>query len=149
MKILYITIIFLYSIVSYGQQAQSFKKLPTDNKMVDKSIEIYNQILKSETKDILVSLDQTKTTNDELNQYLPFLSRSKAMDSLMIEYYSNNKTEISFRMRCKEKSKTIDYWIKTKAKGVSGSTEDFLFWIEKDEKFSEMEKLIMNTKIKQ
>jgi hypothetical protein len=148
MKTLSIIIFSLISITSYGQQAQSFKILPTDNKMADKSIDIYNQILKNETKDIISVLDQSKTTKEELKQYWTFLSKSKPMDTLMTEFYSSNKTEISFRLRCKEKNKTIDYWVKTSANGVSGSTKDFVFWVEKDEKFSKMEDLIMNTKIK-
>ena len=124
-----------------GQQAQSFFKLPANNKMVTQALNLYENLLKNDTIGLMQYFNTDESSLTEFEKLLPEFNSSIAIDTQMIEYYSGQGvTTINF-VTLDEDTK-MEYLLKIKANGTGGSVENFTFWIFKDEKAYKLRELI-------
>ena len=147
MKQSLITLVFLtLTSLAIGQIAgQSFDKLPENNEMVEKSLEIFDWLRNGDLEKLKQEKPEDKDWFKEIQSSVDFFKDGISEDTIMIEHYLGEKsTLIEYRVNCDKIEKGLTYWLKLKSDGVAGSMKNFRFWVERDMTFLMIRNEILN-----
>lgn len=140
-----LTVLLLSLTIKAQQKAgQSFDNLPDNNKMVEKSLEVFNQFRNGEIEKLITFNPNDADWISSIRHALIYFEKGIPADTIMTEYYlGNERTELDFLINCDHLEKNLYYSLIITSTGTGGSTKDFIFKVEKDTNYLIIRKELM------
>lgn len=139
--------VLLLSLTIKAQQkvAQSFDKLPANNNMVEKSLDVFNLFRNGEFEKLITFNPNDAGWISSIRHALIYFEKGIPVDTIMIENYLGiERTEIDFLINCDHLEKNLCYSLIITSSGTNGSTKDFIFKVEEDTNYLRIRKELMD-----
>jgi hypothetical protein len=134
-----------FALTGYSQQplAMSFDKLPEDNKMVEKSIKLFDLILAGNLDEIKKKYPSKTVDYNEIEKSVKYFQDGVVVDTSYIEFYrGSGHTDMKFKVNCNEIESGLVYWLNVTSTGTSGSIRQFEYSVERDTKTLKIQELL-------